>query len=288
MYHEYLESHDIEQRPIGFRKFTNFDEPEKSPDPEYLDLQFLTIKNAHETYEKDMSFTFEQLLKSPLLIILLFVTSLFMFSSMSDIYKPYQVQQFIFTQPISYKENSFSRVAFNVLIFILTLILVLIIITIVSLVIGGVGSLNYPQLNYLHIDSSEDIQNYNPILNLGLEIVPAWQIMLKYLGLFASVAFMIIMIFNTIGLVLTNHYVTIGATLALVVVGYVLGTYYIEETWSWLNPFIYLNVWDVVDGWQSVYADNVKINMQNGIIITTSISIILVIVHLLKRQKRVS
>ncbi len=148
--------------------------------------------------------------------------------------------------------------------------------------------MNYPQLNYLHIDSSEDIQNYNPILNLGLEIVPAWQIMLKYLGLFASVAFMIIMIFNTIGLVLTNHYVTIGATLALVVVGYVLGTYYIEETWSWLNPFIYLNVWDVVDGWQSVYADNVKINMQNGIIITTSISIMLVIVHLLKRQKRVS
>lgn len=284
-YHRYLNEHGIEQRPIGFLKYNNFDNVEKTPDEDNISRDFINLFRSHDDVATDAMFTLEQALKSHIFIIVLVTTILFLWVSMSDIYQPYKVYSFIFTQPVSYLRLTLSRLVFNILVTGMTVFISALMLFAVAAITGGVGRFDYPVIYYIHNEANHLI-NYSASVNAGFDIIPIWQVFTSCIVLFVSLFVMVILIFNTIGLFLRNHYVTMLVTIVLTLLGYVFGNYYINEDWMWLNPFIYFNIWDIADGWQSVYADNVRMNLTSGVVISSCVSLLLFAIHLLKKKKR--
>ncbi|MEC1177021.1 hypothetical protein P9B03_00865 [Metasolibacillus meyeri] len=82
-----------------------------------------------------------------------------------------------------------------------------------------------------------------------------------------------------------NHYATIIVTLLVTVIGYFLANHYIVVCGMYLNPFVYFDTWNIVDGWKSIEASDIKVNFLNGSVILLISGILLFCIGLLSKRK---
>lgn len=82
-----------------------------------------------------------------------------------------------------------------------------------------------------------------------------------------------------------NHYATIIMTIIVVVIGYFLANHYIAMNGMHINPFVYFDTWNIVDGWKSILANDTKVNYLNGSIILLIGGSILFCIGLLSSRK---
>ena len=95
-------------------------------------------------------------------------------------------------------------------------------------------------------------------------------------------------LFSLIGRWIKNYYVSLVITLLVSVLGYYFANQYITTSFMYLNPFVYFDTWNIVDGWKSVLASSSSVNFRNGSMILLLSGLLLFLIGFIPRRKRVS
>ncbi|WP_143544277.1 hypothetical protein [Salinicoccus kekensis] len=288
---EYFEENQIEPRPIGDTQISNFGNPNKNTEffaSADSDLHIAFYENNRDI-SNDTMFTVQKFFQHhiPLLLTILFV--LIIWSSFSDVYKPNGVYDFIFTKPFTERMVLFSKWCFNLLSTYILLLIGAIILIAISAALGGIGSLNYPIVIYEHESlyaTSTEYSTYAPLDEVFYRLDTISTVLMEASVILFLVVFFTASLHAVIGRFSKHHYVTSLVTLAVIAIGYASTLFYTEASWMWLNPFIYFDVWDVADGWQSIVVNDPRVNFANGAIILTILSVVLLIIGLISNRKR--
>ncbi|MBD7985520.1 hypothetical protein H9649_13065 [Sporosarcina sp. Sa2YVA2] len=208
-----------------------------------------------------------------------------MWTSISAEYRPTLSKNFLLTKPISFKSVYVSKWVYNLFITYSLLLGVLGVTLLVGIVFGGLGESQYPMLVY-------SLENYNESLLFSFEegiyfhFESLLMMIVKSGLLIVGHVFFLNSLFSLVGRWFRNQYATIMITLLLTFSGYFLANYDIEASWIYLNPFIYFDTWNVIDGWSSIEANSSKVNFVYGTNVLFSGGLLLFIAGLLGRKRK--
>ncbi|WP_238600757.1 hypothetical protein, partial [Metasolibacillus meyeri] len=159
-----------------------------------------------------------------------------------------------------------TKWAYNLMIAYSLLLISSVVIFLIATLIGGLGEAEYPILIYAterleeHYFVSFVNDAYFYFENLGTLLAKGGLLIVAQIFFLNS-------LFSFIGNLLKSHYAAIVVTGIIVIAGYALGNHYITMTSSVYNPFIYLDTWNIVDGWKAIEADNGYVNVRNGMLL---------------------
>ena len=210
---------------------------------------------------------------------------LLLWTSISDEQRPNLSMNFLITKPISFRSIYVSKWAYNVMIAYGLLLLSGGIVFIISLFIGGFGESKYPILVY-SVEKFKDDLLYSSLDDTYFYFESLLVLILKSGLLIIAQTFFLNSLFSLIGRWLKSHYATIIVTLMLAFLGYFLANQYISMNGMYLNPFVYFDTWNIIDGWKSILANSSKVNFINGFIILLVCGFLLFFMGLLSGRKR--
>ncbi len=299
-----LDEKDIRPWPIGHKWISHYDDPSTSFDNENNKL-VKAHQERNTKYGNSGLFSVYKYLDWNMMLLVLGVFVLLLWTSISDEQRPTPSMNFLTTKPISLRSIYINKWAYNGMIAYGLLLISGGIVFLLSLLIGGFGESHYPILVYdtgsnnndftltllpsSEVYATERKNNffYSGVENAYFYFESLLALLLKSGVLIMAQIFFLNSLFSLIGRWLKNHYATMIITLMIAFAGYFLANQYTSVNGMYLNPFVYFDTWNVVDGWKSIVADSSKVNFINGCIILLASGFLLFFMGLLSGRKRV-
>ncbi|WP_042477321.1 hypothetical protein [Bacillus ndiopicus] len=267
--------------PLGNHWVSNFDELRKAFDNSKIIKRY---QDRNTKYGNSSLFSIYKYLNWNIMLSVLAVFVLLLWTTMSDERQPNPSINFLTTKPIRITSIYMTKWAYNLAIAYSLLLISSIFIFLLSTIIGGLGEAGYPILVYT-VDRNPDLYFYSIVDDASFYFENLSTLILKSSLLIFAQIFFLNSLFSLIGKWMKNHYATIVVTLIVAAVGYFLANRYIALSGMYINPFVYFDTWNVVDGWKSILARDSKINYLNGSIILLISGSILFCIGLLSKRK---
>ncbi|MBE1555920.1 hypothetical protein [Sporosarcina limicola] len=280
-----LDEKDITPWTIGHSWISNFDDPSTAFDNEHYKL-LKASQERHTKYGNSGLFSVYKYLDWNMMLFVLGVFILLLWTSISEEQRPNLSMNFLTTKPISSSLIYVSKWVYNGMIASGLLLISGSIVFLLSLLIGGLGESQYPILVYA-VEKYKDDLFYSAVDNAYFYFESLLALILKSGVLIMAQIFFLNSLFSLIGRWLKNHYATIIITLIITFAGYFLANQYTSINGMYLNPFVYFDTWNIVDGWKSIVADSSKVNFINGCISLLVSGFLLFCMGLLSGRKRV-
>ncbi|QTD40023.1 hypothetical protein [Sporosarcina sp. Te-1] len=299
-----LDKKGITPWPIGHEWISHFNDPRMALDMEHYKL-LKASQERNAKYDNSGLFTFYKFFDWNVMWLVLGGFILLLWTSLSDEQRPVPSIHFLKTKPISLRSVYLSKWAYNLVIAYVLLLISSGSVFLLSSLIGGMGESRYPILVYANSgadsgftltlpsigagegDNTNDGLFYSFADNVNFFFESLLVLILKSGILVMGQIFFLNGLFTLIGRWLKNHYATIIITLLISFVGYFLANQYTSASFMYLNPFVYFDTWNVVDGWKSIVADSSKVNFAIGCLILFSSGVLLFLPGLLPIRKKV-
>ncbi|CAM3114353.1 hypothetical protein FITA111629_04460 [Filibacter tadaridae] len=280
-----MDEKDITPWPIGNQWISNYNVPSTAIDNEHYNL-LKASQERNTKYGKSGLFSVYKYFNWNMMLLVLGVFVLLLWTSISEEQRPNSSMNFLTTKPISLRSIYVSKWAYNGMIAYGLLLLSGGTVFLLSLLIGGFGEPQYPILVYAAENTKDDLF-YSGVENAYFFFESLLVLILKCGALIMAQIFFLNSLFSLIGRWLKNHYATVIVTLLVGFAGYFLANQYISVNNMFLNPFVYFDTWNIVDGWKSIAANSSKVNFINGCIILLVSGFLLFFMGLLSGRKRV-
>lgn len=280
-----LDEKNITRWTITYILNTKFDEPNHSNS---ADKHYKVDKAEYDRnikYDNSSLFFLYKYFDWNMMWLALAAFVILMWTSISEEYRPTLSKNFLLTKPISLKSVYVSKWLYNLFITYSLLLGILGVTFLVAILFGGLGESQYPMLVY-------SLENYNESLLFSIPegvyfyFESLFTMIVKSGLLIVGQVFFLNSLFSLLGRWFTNQYATIMITLLLLFAGLFIGNNYIEASWIYLNPFLYFDTWNIVDGWSSIEANSSKVNYVYGTIVLFSGGLLLFIAGLLGRKRK--
>ncbi|WP_342559334.1 hypothetical protein [Metasolibacillus sp. FSL K6-0083] len=278
-----LDEKGITAWPLGHQWISNFNTPSNATSSDqYKALHLLEERNTK--YGNSSLFSIYKYLDWNIMLFVLAIFVLLLWTAMSDERQWNLSINFLTTKPIRYKYIYMTKWLYNIVIAYSLLLISGACIFFLSTMIGGLGEYEYPILVYA-TDKIHDNYFYSIIDDTSFYFENLSTLILRSGLLIVAQIFFLNSLFSLIGKWMKNHYATIIMTIIVVVIGYFLANHYIAMNGMHINPFVYFDTWNIVDGWKSILANDTKVNYLNGSIILLIGGSILFCIGLLSSRK---
>lgn len=281
-----LDEKNITPWPIGNQWISNFNDPSIAEDSLRYKL-LKTTQDRNTKYGNSGLFSLYKFLDWNIMLVIFGVFILLFWTSLSEEQRPNTSIHFLTTKPITFRSIYASKWAYNLLIAYCALLVIGGIVFIVSSTLGGFGESHYPILVY-SIENTSGSMFFSNVDNVYFYFESLLVLIAKSGCLIVAQIFFLNSLFSLIGKWIKNHYVSLIITLLVAVVGYYLANQYITISFMYLNPFVYFDTWNIVDGWKSVLASSSVVNFRNGSMILLFSGLLLFLLGFIPRRKRVS
>lgn len=278
-----LDEKKITAWPLGHQWISNFDKYSDTFDDKRSTALQLT-QDRNTKYGNNSLFAVYKYLNWNIMLFVLAIFVLLLWTSMSDERQSNPSIDFLTTKPIRMTSIYITKWAYNLLIAYSLLLISSVFVFFISTIIGGLGESDYPILVYAAA-KLHDGYFYSVIDDAYFYFENLSTLILKSSLLIFTQIFFLNSLFSLIGKWMKNHYTTIIMTIIVVAVGYFIADHYIAMNGMYINPFIYFDTWNVVDGWKSIAANDTKVNFLNGSAILFISGSLLFCIGLLSKRK---
>lgn len=278
-----LDDKKITPWPLGHRLVSKFDAPSQAISNEHYEI-LKQLEESNTKYDNSSLFAIYKYLDWNVMLFVLLLYVLLLWTTISEERSPNPSINFLVTKPIRFTSIYITKWAYNLAIAYSLLLICGAIIFLFATLIGGLGEANYPILVYAS-NRLEDHFFYSPGNNAFFNFENLATLIVKSGVLIFTQIFFLNSLFSFVGKLMKNHYATIIATLIIVIAGYSLGNQYIEMSSMYINPFVYFDTWNIVDGWKSIEANNSKVNFLSGTVILFISGSLLFCIGLLSKRK---
>ncbi|MCG3087600.1 cytochrome b/b6 domain-containing protein [Sporosarcina cyprini] len=298
-----LEEKGITPWPIGDQWISHFQDPSVATDFDRYKL-LKASQERNTKYDNSGLFTFYKLFDWNVMWLALGGFILLLWTSLSEEQRPTPSIHFLKTKPILLRSIYLNKWIYNMMIAYGLLLISAGSIFLISSLIGGTGESQYPILVYansgndnsftLTLQTSEggeggnstDGMFYSNQDNVNFSFESLLVLILKSGILVMGQVFFLNGLFTLVGRWLKNHYATIIITLLVSFLGYFVANQYIATPFMYVNPFVYFDTWNIVDGWKSIVASSTQVNFINGCISLFATGLLLFIVGWVSGRKR--
>ena len=281
-----LDKKNITPWPIGYQWISHFNDPSYALGNEHYTL----LKSSQERntkYGNSSLFTMYKFLDWNIMLVVLCVFILLLWTCLSVEQRPTSSIHFLTTKPLTFQSIYASKWIYNLLIAYGAILISGGITFIVSSIIGGFGEPDYPILVYA-LENTNQNTFFSPVENSYFYFESLLVLLVKSGFLIVAQIFFLNSLFSLIGRWIKNYYVSLVITLLVSVLGYYFANQYITTSFMYLNPFVYFDTWNIVDGWKSVLASSSAVNFRNGSMILLLSGLSLFLIGFIPRRKRVS
>lgn len=251
--------------PIGHQWVSHFHDPSNALDSNQEKLLKLS-KERNTKYGNSSLFSIYKYLGWNIMLLVFAIFVMVLWTTLSEEYKPNASIHFITTKPIRFNFIYVTKWIYNLVISLWLLLVSGTFVFLLNAFIGGFGETEYPILTYA-TEKTKDTFFYSPVDNTYFYFENLLTLLIKSGVLIFTQIFFLNSLFCLIGRWMKHHYATIVLTLMITIIGYFIGHHYIAMDGNFLNPFVYFDTWNIVDGWKSIEAQNDKVNFINGSII---------------------
>lgn len=278
-----LDEKGITAWPIGHQWVSHFNDPSNAISSEQENLMTL-FQERNTKYENSGLFTVYKYLDWNVMLFVLAFFVLILWTTISEERQPNPAINFLATKPIRFTSIYMTKWLYNLAIAYSLLFVIGFLMFLLTTLIGGLGDMDYPILIYA-TEKNENYFFYSAVDNAYFYFDNLSLLLMKSGILIFTQIFFLNSLFSFIGKWMNNHYATIVITLIIAIVGFFLGNHYIAIEGMYMNPFVYFDTWNIVDGWKSIEASNGKVNFLSGSVILLTCGSLLFCIGLLTRKK---